>query len=1055
MAQISYGSITVSDVTDIENVYFEYALAKSDASETSIKAGTYTFSQTGERGWSTTYPTWTRGYQIWVREVKKYANIDNVVTLTPYLDKAVNDLNNIVDNIDIDSLQTKLKYIWVNTNNNSHPRGTYAASGREQESTPITFDINDQSTYGFNTHLAHNALDLRYNNVKMTSLTTGALTFYVPMYKNGSYVQGGEGLILNANGLRLFTPYNYRLSEDTSLDPNKTYYVYTELDGVPTYTPVVNPNPNPRQENYYEWTTAAVLNQNGLNITEGSITLGEEENETYPFRVTNDGYLRAQAGWIGGENSYVKLEKSIGEDEEITHYLDIRLSQLEMLLGDELYGQENIVEVLDIIGQQVDFINLWNGQTVWKYENEQDESYDVYQYVDAENGETRYYYNENQNDEGTYELSTDTTVQDNTVYYKKTINNTSSNDIIEVTKYQDAKINSLTASIEPAQFFNGYSKPWVGGAGKNKIDVVNRTESASASLSTYQLETCSVVKTGGTYKATSTGAWSKVKFGISGLKENQTYTFSALFSNPSGGRVGVIYLKSGSWAPAVTSTATSARLKITFTYTSDITILALLVNNTTENTGYEVTINEIQLEEGSSQTTYAPYENICPISGTSEVKTIRTNENLAGDYLTCQINASGVVSSDRFKSTIFKVKSGQKYTVKGSETWAKTYAFFDHYPSVGSVTYNKSRVVFDNTQQATFTAPIDGWCIFRCGVSLGVYEDIVSVTQGETATDQTETTTTYTTDLGRTVYGGTLDVTSGVLTVDRISITYDGSNDEAWQYYSVAQGNLFRITQRDRKAGTIYPLGVISNRFETVANANRRNGTMSSPTSGSEYAIDFIYDDCNSVTTWKTWLSNNNIQVVYPLATPQTYNLTPRQINLLIGTNNLWVNSGKINVQLNLDYEIVNPQSNPQAEGFYELIFEEENWIEFTGDIQSLPSQQKAGLGRSLRFTDDSLGQQQRLVVSSSRDDELEKAGVEIDPLFLKFLIQGDDIAPFEFNVQYNQDMTSGELVIKSGENTIFSITDENNYMLDTTTGVKFGPLGLFHYKNGLAIGLV
>ena len=487
MAQISYGSITVSDVTDIEDVYFEYALAKSDASETSIKAGTYTFSQAGERDWSITYPTWTTGYQVWVREVKKYANIDNVVTLTPYLDKAINDLNNIVDNIDIDSLQTKLKYIWINTNNNSHPRGTYAASGREQESSPVTFNINDQSTYGFNTHLAHNALDLRYNDVKMTSLTTGALTFYVPMYKNGSYVQGGEGLILNANGLRLFAPYNYRLSEDTSLDPNKTYYVYTEPGGVPTYTAVINPSSNPHQENYYEWSTAATLNQNGLNITEGSITLGEEDNNTFPFQVTSDGYLRAQTGWIGGENSYVRLEKSIGEEGEITHYLDIRLSQLDMLLNGDIYGQENVIDVLDLVSQQDDFIKLWNGENIWLYALPVDNPsgnpknndyyelinkhyilsedttvdlektyynqpfYTIYQYTNSNTDATAYYYNLNEYDEGSYELTTDTQVQENSIYYKKTIEGNSSGAIVSVFKGQDATINSLIVNIESTQ----------------------------------------------------------------------------------------------------------------------------------------------------------------------------------------------------------------------------------------------------------------------------------------------------------------------------------------------------------------------------------------------------------------------------------------------------------------------------------------------------------------------------------------------------------------------------------------------------------------------------
>ena len=60
MSQVSYGTITVSDITDITDVYLEYGLALDNANVDN----NYAFDQLGERGWSTDYPNWQSGYQI-------------------------------------------------------------------------------------------------------------------------------------------------------------------------------------------------------------------------------------------------------------------------------------------------------------------------------------------------------------------------------------------------------------------------------------------------------------------------------------------------------------------------------------------------------------------------------------------------------------------------------------------------------------------------------------------------------------------------------------------------------------------------------------------------------------------------------------------------------------------------------------------------------------------------------------------------------------------------------------------------------------------------------
>lgn len=57
MAQVSYGSITITDTNDIESIIVEYNRNQSTSEAPSQ----------GDSGWSTTRPTWAQGYYIWQR----------------------------------------------------------------------------------------------------------------------------------------------------------------------------------------------------------------------------------------------------------------------------------------------------------------------------------------------------------------------------------------------------------------------------------------------------------------------------------------------------------------------------------------------------------------------------------------------------------------------------------------------------------------------------------------------------------------------------------------------------------------------------------------------------------------------------------------------------------------------------------------------------------------------------------------------------------------------------------------------------------------------------
>lgn len=51
-----------------------------------------------------------------------------------------------------------------------------------------------------------------------------------------------------------------------------------------------------------------------------------------------------------------------------------------------------------------------------------------------------------------------------------------------------------------------------------------------------------------------------------------------------------------------------------------------------------------------------------------------------------------------------------------------------------------------------------------------------------------------------------------------------------------------------------------------------------------------------TVDAWKAELASNNVQLVYPLAAPIEVDLTPTEITTLLGTNNLWSDTGDIDL---------------------------------------------------------------------------------------------------------------------------------------------------------------
>lgn len=147
-----------------------------------------------------------------------------------------------------------------------------------------------------------------------------------------------------------------------------------------------------------------------------------------------------------------------------------------------------------------------------------------------------------------------------------------------------------------------------------------------------------------------------------------------------------------------------------------------------------------------------------------------------------------------------------------------------------------------------------------------------------------------------TVYGGTLDVVSGLLTVDRGILTLGSSIPSGTSgIQNIATvGESVRFEYYPYRAIGAASTPLISDKFANAA-TNAGNpwvcdtGSSSSPRMyvcmGSTYTTDALI---------RQWFASNPTDFVYYLATPQTYQLTPTEVSMLLGANNIFSDGGSV-----------------------------------------------------------------------------------------------------------------------------------------------------------------
>lgn len=181
--------------------------------------------------------------------------------------------------------------------------------------------------------------------------------------------------------------------------------------------------------------------------------------------------------------------------------------------------------------------------------------------------------------------------------------------------------------------------------------------------------------------------------------------------------------------------------------------------------------------------------------------------------------------------------------------------------------------------------PITGW------TGANVY---VSPTQD--VADATTYPVTWQTEAG-TIYGGTVDIVSGVLTVDRASVDL---GTKSWAPSTLAGYTRFWTTITgiaQISAPNIVAPMLCSNYPTKTANQTYQGTTGVSLQQNSTQI--YIYDpQAESMTGDEFKAAMSGVQLCYELATPVTYQLTPQEVQTLVGRNYVWSDGGEVTVRV-------------------------------------------------------------------------------------------------------------------------------------------------------------
>lgn len=295
--------------------------------------------------------------------------------------------------------------------------------------------------------------------------------------------------------------------------------------------------------------------------------------------------------------------------------------------------------------------------------------------------------------------------------------------------------------------------------------------------------------------------------------------------------------------------------------------------------------------------------NIRPISGFTGLTLTKTGVNLLD---LSSLRGGAWDSAVNFPTA--NVCTGDYVDVKGGATytWSQTSYPDGRYIIWYDATHTQigDRVAIYSASAVQVTAPENaryGRFLWYKSANFTSVDDVKNMkpmlSVGATATPYTAYNgniynVSWQTEAG-TIYGGTLDVVSGVLTVDRQRFVMDGTTRKV-TYTTIASGYRLFLGLSPRRS--IAGVGTaskpyLSDKFKMKYTAGAGQAYMGGG-NGDQITMFFVDQTIDNLDNANDWLAENQPEFVVALATPITYQLTPTEVMMLAGSNNIWADTG-------------------------------------------------------------------------------------------------------------------------------------------------------------------
>lgn len=466
----------------------------------------------------------------------------------------------------------------------------------------------------------------------------------------------------------------------------------------------------------------------------------------------------------------------------------------------------------------------------------------------------------------------------------------------------DIPMESCVVQIEPKQDLHGQEAPYPAGGSRNLFKATpyggGYNEAAGKDLKTANAITYNI-SSDGKIVVDATTSWSGRLFATDALTAGD-YACKTYMGSENGRFT--VYITDANLIvkSVVYNHASSGWSSLKTASVSDSDRIAVFIGSNTVGK----LISEFQVESGTTLHDIVPFENICPISGWIGANVVRTGMNIWDEEW---LNGYYSPTTGAYVSDSRYICSKNLIAVKPSTT----YYIFTSAKEMEICEYNASgtflRQLRSGAKNEAVTISADTYYInigTHVANAITAYDpsvDPISVNYPSTDHDYhpyagDTYSITFPSEAGM-VYGGTLDVTKGVLTVDK-------------GYYTVTNATILKsegaytdftrwTLKQSGDTVTGKPNGaVISNVF--AHGTLVKNGTFCHGSTGAVNITPQL-----SIGTAEqevlAWLIANNVQLCYELAEPIVYQLTPTEIKSLYGENNIYADCGSTSVTYRAD----------------------------------------------------------------------------------------------------------------------------------------------------------